>query len=259
MLEAFPVEARIDALIAHFDDLNRAHEAVQKAKTQIDQLTPLMADCARHAELLGQREQLLGCREALRPWFAQLKGDLLEKRLELLQAELGRLAGRRERLQQDKRGQVLRRDEITQVIAANGGHRIEQVKAEIVRQQQVREARSRRAQQYDALAAKLLLPGAADEGLFGANLRALEQGQALCMAQRDAFQNRLTESGVTLRELEHHHGELTTELDSLRRRRSNIPSQMLAVRDTLCVALGIDTDNVSFIGELIQVREEERA
>ena len=259
MLEAFPVEARIDALIAHFDDLNRAHEAVQKAKTQIDQLTPLMADCARHAELFGQREQLLGCREALRPWFAQLKGDLLKKRLELLQAELGKLAGRRDRLQQDKRGQVLRRDEITQAIAANGGHRIEQIKAEIARQQQVREARSRRAQQYDALAAKLLLPGALNEGLFGANRRALEQGQALCVAQRDTFQNRLTESGVTLRELGRHHGELTTELDSLRKRRSNIPSQMLAVRATLCAALGIDADDVSFIGELIQVREEERA
>ena len=35
MLEAFPVEARIGALIAHFDDLNRAHEAVLKAKAQI--------------------------------------------------------------------------------------------------------------------------------------------------------------------------------------------------------------------------------
>ena len=53
MLEAFPVEARIGALIAHFDDLNRAHQAVLKARTQIGQLTPLTADWARNAGLLG--------------------------------------------------------------------------------------------------------------------------------------------------------------------------------------------------------------
>ena len=35
MLEAFPVEPRIAALIGHFDDLNRAHDAVLKAKDQI--------------------------------------------------------------------------------------------------------------------------------------------------------------------------------------------------------------------------------
>ena len=36
MLEAFPVESRIEALIHHFDDLNRAHGAVLKAKDQIE-------------------------------------------------------------------------------------------------------------------------------------------------------------------------------------------------------------------------------
>lgn len=41
MLEPFDVAPRITALIAHFDDLNRAHEAVLKAKRQVDLLTPL--------------------------------------------------------------------------------------------------------------------------------------------------------------------------------------------------------------------------
>ncbi len=46
MLEAFPVEPRIAALIGHFDDLDRAHEAVLKAKDQIARLTPL-AGCGK--------------------------------------------------------------------------------------------------------------------------------------------------------------------------------------------------------------------
>ena len=259
MLEAFPVEARIAALIAHFDDLNRAHEAVLKAKLQIDQLTPLSADCDRHQLLQHQVEQLRGCRDMLRPWFAHLKGELLEKRVDLLQAELDNLANRLARLQEERRGQAQRRDEMTHAIAANGGNRIEQIKADIARLQDVKDERARRAGQYDALAAAVGLPGAAEASLFAANRRAIEAGQAGCVAQRDDFQNRLTEAGVSLRELGRQYSELTAELDSLRRRRSNIPSQMLDLRDTLCAALRIAPDSLPFIGELIQVREDERA
>ena len=50
MLEPFDVSPRVDALITHFDDLNRAHEAVQKAKRQVELLTPLVDDCDRHGE-----------------------------------------------------------------------------------------------------------------------------------------------------------------------------------------------------------------
>jgi uncharacterized protein YPO0396 len=259
MLEAFPVEARIAALIAHFDDLNRAHEAVLKAKQQIDQLTPLSADCDRHQLLQRQVEQLRGCREMLRPWFAHLKAELLRKRVGLLQSEFDTLASRLARLLQVRRGQAQRRDEITHAIAANGGNRIEQIKADIARLQSVKDERFRRAGQYDALAAAVGLPGAAEAGLFAANSRAIEAGQAGCIAQRDDFQNRLTEAGVSLRELGRQYSDLTAELESLRRRRSNIPSQMLDVRDTLCAALRLAPDSLPFIGELIQVREDERA
>jgi uncharacterized protein YPO0396 len=65
MLEPSDVESRIQALIAHFDDLNRAHEAVLKAKAQIEQLTPLVTDCSRHSELIQEIESLRACREAL--------------------------------------------------------------------------------------------------------------------------------------------------------------------------------------------------
>jgi uncharacterized protein YPO0396 len=259
MLEAFPVEARIAALIAHFDDLNRAHEAVLKAKLQIDQLTPLTADCDRHQQLQQQVEQLRGCREALRPWFAHLKGELLEKRIDLLQADLDKLANRLARLREEKRSQALRRDDLTQAIAANGGNRIEQIKADIARLQTVKDERARRAAQYDALAVAVGLPGAADAGLFAANRRAIEEGKESCVARRDDFQNRLTEAGVNVRELGRQHSEITTELESLRRRRSNITREMLDVRETLCAALRIAPDSLPFIGELIQVREDQHA
>ncbi|MDT1858073.1 hypothetical protein FPK33_26480, partial [Acinetobacter baumannii] len=77
---------------------------------------------------------------------------------------------------------------------------------------------------------------------FDANRGAITAGQADCIAQRDERSNRLTEAGVTVRELRKLHGELTDELESLRKRRSNIPRQMLTLREALCDALSIAPD-----------------
>ncbi|HMR71586.1 MAG TPA: ATP-binding protein, partial [Rubrivivax sp.] len=84
MLEPFDVGSRIDALIHHFDDLDRAHQAVLKAKRQVELLAPLVADGERHAAILAETQRLRDDRDVLRPFFARLKGDLLDKRLALL-------------------------------------------------------------------------------------------------------------------------------------------------------------------------------
>jgi uncharacterized protein YPO0396 len=70
MLEPFDVAPRIEALIGHFEDLNRAHEAVLKAKRQVEMLEPLVADCERYRNWRKRRRNLRACRDALRPWFA---------------------------------------------------------------------------------------------------------------------------------------------------------------------------------------------
>jgi uncharacterized protein YPO0396 len=259
MLEPFPVQARIDMLITHFDDLNRAHEAVLKARAQIERLQPLNADCDRHAALVTQMDELRTCREALRPWFALLKTELLDKRIANLAADEERTATRLAQLEQERREHARTRDELTAAISANGGNRIEQINGEIARVDAARSEKNTRAQQYELIASALGLPAPHDAGAFDANRGAIAAGQAECVAQRDERSNRLTEAGVTVRELRKLHGELTDELESLRKRRSNIPRQMLTLREALCDALTIAPDALPFIGELIQVREDERA
>lgn len=259
MLEPFPVQPRIDALIAHFDDLNRAHESVLKARAQIDHLLPLTENCERHTALVREAMQLRGCRDTLRPWFAGLKGELLDKRIAHLEADEERAAARLAQLEQQRRSHAQGRDALTVAIAANGGNRIEQIRNEIAGLDAMRQEKSGRAAQYDFIANALSLPGAADAGAFDANRRAIEQGQLACVAERDECSNRLTEAGVTIRELRGLHGELTGELESLRQRRSNIPRQMLMVRAALCEAISVAPEALPFIGELIQVREEDAA
>lgn len=258
MLEAFDVEARIGALVGHFDDLSRAHLAVVEAKAQIAALQPLIADCDRHTEIGKEVTELRGCREALRPYFAQLKVDLLDRRLANLEGELARLAERiaaAEEIRDRQRGD---RDDLKRAIAENGGDRLERIDAEVRGLRQEKEARTKRAEHYDRLASALGLPLPQDGDRFAANLGAAREDQEVTRAQRTDVQNAATEATFHFRQLRTEHNQLGEELASLRQRRSNIPARILAVRASLCRALNLDENDIPFAGELIQVRPEHR-
>jgi uncharacterized protein YPO0396 len=258
MLEAFPVEPRIAALIGHFDNLTRAHEAVLKAKDQIARLTPLIADCDTHAAVTVEAEGLRLCREALRPWFAEQKSALLDKRLANIAAELARLASRIDAFVEQRNRQRTERDNIRQAIAEAGGDRIERLKQEIAARETEKRERIRRAGQYDLLATEAGLPAAADADGFLANKRTLETELAAAENQQAEAQNALTENTVAFRGLKAQYDELNAELESLRQRRSNIPRRLLDLREILCRAIGLPPEALPFTGELIRVRPEER-
>ena len=258
MLEPFPVEDRIRQLIAHFDDLDRAHRAVQKARAQIEALDPLVADAARHAEVTAGIDELRSCREALRPWFAQLKSALLIERIERLDADIERLAVRLENGAAKRRSLEAERDEVRQAIRENGGDRLERLKNEIERLAQVRTERQERADAYNRLAQGVGLAGAAGEAQFADNRRELERLMAELGTGEADIQNRMTEAHVKLRGLEDRRQEHEVELASLRKRRSNIPAAMLDLRERVCGDLGVEPEELPFAGELLQVREEER-
>ena len=258
MLEPFEVAPRIQALIGHFDDLNRAHQAVLKAQQQVELLTPLVADCKRHGDLVAEVDQLRHCRDSLRAYFAGLKLDLLDKRLGILDEEWSRADAqvRRHDLAREDQGRQV--DELKQAISDNGGDRLERLAAEIRKKENVRDARQAKAGRYGELTAVIGEPAARDEATFDAQ-RAQFKGWREDLREREAdLQNTLTEHGVSLRQGKQEHEQLSAEIDSLKRRRSNIDDQQIQIRAALCAALGLDVEAMPFAGELIQVREDER-
>ncbi|ABI57636.1 ATP-binding protein [Alkalilimnicola ehrlichii MLHE-1] len=258
MLEAFPVEERIEALIRHFDDLNRAHEAVLKAKSQVAQLIPLVRDADEHDQRATRARELRDCRQALRPWFASLKAELLDRRLDNLGQEHERLQQRIEGLSTRLTEQRARRDELKQAIAENGGDRLERIKAELERKRREKAERSEKAERYRRLAHRLELPDATSDEVFHANREALTVAREATETARSELQNRITEASVELHQLKGRHEDLDAELASLRGRRSNIPAEILAIRTALCRALEVPAEDLPFAGELLQVRDDER-
>ncbi|MGT2434076.1 ATP-binding protein (plasmid) [Cupriavidus basilensis] len=148
MLEPFEVAPRIDSLLGHFDDLNRAHEAVLKAKRQRGMLAPLVADGERYTELLAQSESLRACREALRSYFATHKLGLLDKRITGLREDWERQDTQVKRLEDRRNTQGTEEGELRRNIADNGGDRIDWLANEIRRQEAERQRRQEKAGHY---------------------------------------------------------------------------------------------------------------
>ncbi|MFE8035222.1 ATP-binding protein, partial [Thiohalocapsa marina] len=258
MLEPFDIGPRIQALISHFEDLSRAHEAVLKAKRQVEMLTPLVADWERHGRLTQETDALKACRDGLRSHFAGLRLVLIDERLARLGEDWTRLDTRIQRLQTRRDDARLQVDELKRAVAENGGDRLERLAAEIRQKEALREARKTKAQRYADLVASLDETPAADESAFLAQRGRLQTQREALHAREADLQNALTELGVSLRQGRQEQDALQAEIDSLKRRRSNIDDRQIQIRAALCAALGMDEDAMPFAGELLQVRDEER-
>ncbi|WP_449257947.1 ATP-binding protein [Chlorobium limicola] len=258
MLEPFDVEPRIAALIQHFENLNRAHESVLKARRQIEMLSPLVADCNRHHEIAATADTLRLCRESLRPWFATLKLDLLDKRLASLDDELSRHSMAVERLQEQRRLKQERERELRLTIAENGGDRIENIGAEIRQKQSELERCRQKAVRYEELVRQLGERPASNVDEFLDQRSTHGTMREECADGEARVQNDLNEAGVLFTQGRQEHERLTAEIRGLKARRSNIDEKQVAIRRSLCHALDIAEDEMPFAGELLQVLEEER-
>ena len=258
MLEPFDVGSRIEALIRHFDDLDRAHQAVLKAKRQVELLAPLIEDGHRHAALVTEIQGWRDGRDALRPYFARLKGDLLDRRLALLAEEAARLDAQIERLDAQRDADRAEVAKLERALRENGGDRLQQLAADIRRLEQEKAQRQQKADRHTALLGRIDEAPPSDEAAFLAQRQTIAT-RAESLRQRIAdLDNNEREEDFAFRKGREEHAAMSEEIDSLQRRKSNIDAAQVRIRDDLCMALSIDSDELPFAGELIQVRGDER-
>ena len=257
MLEPFDASVWTARLVAHFEDLTKAHEAVLRAQAQLGVLTPLIADCERY-DALGEEVDSLGrqlaavrfyCADGAaalyRIQISELRRTIAQHEKELEQAEdlLRHLLDRQLRLEMERAG--------------HGGDRLSELDRLITADGRIRDERQRRSNRYHQLLADAGLAPVQTAEQFTERLRELDLAVTTINEHTAELQNQLTEVGVESAKLTDEGKELNDELLSLRSRVSNIPKRSLDLRDRLCGELGLTGSALPFVGELIQVRPED--
>lgn len=259
MLEDPDVEPRITNLCRLFDNLNAAHEAVIKAEGQIARLTPLVQNCRSHELLIASVAESERLREALAAWIAQHKHGLLEEMITRLNLEILRMEDEARQQQTAIDHYHEQQSELKQAIADNGGRRIEEIAGLVSQLEKDRDRRKNAYDEYAEACQRLELPRAKSLDTFHDNRRKavelkhdIELDKVNQTVERDNIK-------VSIHTVDTKCNELIAEIDSLKKRKSNIDSRMLLMRETLCEALNIPESELPFAGELIQVRKEESA
>ena len=258
MLEPFEVANRIEALIRHFDDLDRAHQSVLKAKRQVALLTPLVDDGHRHRELVAVIQRWRDGRDALRPYFAQLKSALLELRLAALAKDATRLEHQIEALDARRESDRVEIGNLERALRDNGGDRLEALAADIRRLELEKTQRQGKAKRFVELLGRIEETMPADDGGFLTQQQSIAQRAEGLREGIVDLKNREREEEFAFRTEREEHEALTAEIESLQRRKSNIDAAQIRIRELICSALGIGEHEMPFAGELIQVRDDER-
>ncbi len=256
MLEPFDSAEWVDKLIAHFENLTRSHEAVVKARAQLAELGPLLADSDSYDALGLQMAALADQRASLRFYLAGRKAELLTRQAEGFEAD--RVAQEHMLEQADRGVAELRARQVRLNVerAGHGGDRLAEIETQI---------RSERALAADRQQVQQRFAGQ----LTGAGLRAVQSAEQFQQRQGEVAagldsaaeeaadcQNRLSEVDVELARIRAESAELSAELTSLQQRRTSIPREYLGLRARLCEALSLTEADLPFAGELIAVRPE---
>jgi uncharacterized protein YPO0396 len=257
MLEPFDAAKATASIVAHFEDLTKAHEAVQRAQAQLAALTPLLKDCDAYDTVNSEISALNAQREALKYYFADAKAALLDGLLENLSSERTGLTVQRDDLAEQLKGLRERETQLRVDRAGHGGSRLAEIERQIDDGEKIRAARMARAQRFGNLLDDAGLDPAQTAKQFAARRGEITAAHKRARQAADDCQKRLKELAGDERPLREQAEKVNAELRSLRERKSNIPKRNLDIRRLLCRELKLTESALPFVGELIAVLEHE--
>lgn len=256
MLERWPVEEAIEEQCRNFEDLDRLHEMVVKARQQIAILRPLSDACEQYDGLRIDASNLRDCRNLLSPFFSLRKVGLFQSKLSTLETKLAKIEERLEKSNAEKDALSLEQDTLRERIHEKGGSRLQTVGQRIEAESRERDSRSGRADRYRNFAALLGLAYPDSPESFVENKEELTRIEREAKEQKESQRKRSVDLEVGFRKHLDEAASLEREIVSLRSRKTNIPSENLSIRSALANALGVPVESLPFAGELLQVKAE---
>ncbi len=258
MLDPTDVHEKIRELLEHYDNLTTAYDALRNAEYQYKLLAPLEEEAGQYAKCETEIAELDTWVSMVPAYFAGVRMQLIQAAMTETQAELARAHEQYEQTT-DQLG-ALREQDKRLTLALNqeqSGPQLQALEQQMtyVRQEQAR--KRRQAEQYDTLAQSQDLQAYGNESGFYANRRQVEQLQPMLRTQREQVEARLSTLQLEREQLVLQRRTLQQEIDSMARWKNQIPGQQLTLRSRLLEPLGMEEEDIPFVGELLRVLESE--
>jgi len=259
MLEKVDVMGRIEDLKLNYRNLTASHEAIIKARKQLEQLGPIECEIIRYKKFTRQIrwfEDIINCSSH---FFAGEKALLLEKSINENEVRTAQLKEEFKGIEEELQTLNVQLHELEDAYRNDSvGRRIEEIKRQIEQYEERLDDRKRQYDKYRELAVKLNLPLDPDSEAFYNTLHKLKGMDLECKEKIESLNLEKDNKTILLHDLRKKLDENGKDLESLRGRINLVPRKSIEIRDQICNDLQIEESEVPYVCELIKVKASER-
>ena len=257
MLEKEDIQGEIDELLKHYANLNSAYEAVIKAKSQIEKLTPIHEKGQKYLKNMDDIGTLSRAINSNEIWFARKYKNIFEQQIFDKKQEKERI-NYQIRLEDENQSKIKSEIKIIENnINQNGGNELAILESEIKSREKEWREKNSRLSRYDEHANCLGLKSGIKLEDYDFNKQKLPQIKQELENKNNKLHEKLVAVGLEIEKYKERESESQAEIDSLILRTSNIPSNLVELRENLCADIKIDTSEIAFAGELLEVKQSE--
>jgi len=257
MLEKEDIQGEIDELLKHYANLNSAYEAVIKAKSQIEKLTPIHEKGQKYLKNMDDIGTLSRAINSNEIWFARKYKNIFEQQIFDKKQEKERI-NYQIRLEDENQSKIKSEIKIIENnINQNGGNELAILESEIKSREKEWREKNSKLSRYDEHANCLGLKSGIKLEDYDFNKQKLPQIKQELENKNNKLHEKLVAVGLEIEKYREQESESQAEIDSLILRTSNIPSNLVELRENLCADIKIDTSEIAFAGELLEVKQSE--
>ncbi|MFZ2899623.1 MAG: SbcC/MukB-like Walker B domain-containing protein [Saprospiraceae bacterium] len=259
MLDEHNMEETFDQLKKEYADIADTQQTLEKVTCQEQMLMPLLDINTQRLRYHSEVLQWETLRKNIVPWFARQHVGLLETAIAENERHLEK--NQQDLAQTENELAALRKQETNINISIGNnkeGQRLQQLQDEKKRREAEFVKRRSEAERYAKIARTLDLKEEPDFTTFFDQQQYLKKLADQILDQKQAKTKHRDDIVSQKSQKEKAAEELKQELDSLRKRRNNLPDELIRFRARLSEGTGIPENELPFVGELVQVREQEQ-
>lgn len=252
------MENNIQHLLTRFHDLKSIHDAIVRDREKMDILAPLIDASAKVDEciLKGQQYDLMA--EGTESYLAREEKKLLDEELEKCHRLENDINRRLTSLEEDSIHISNDMDNKKKEMWENGGARLDSAKRDLAAYEKDLRLVTRNASAFRLLAEKigLSLPESLDE--FMDIRKQAEKLSEKLKNDYDRLDEKKFEADSRERDIVEKIGQDRSELESLKKRDSNIPERFIEIRHQLAMDLVVPESDMPFAGEIMEVKPSQQ-
>ncbi|CAA6677380.1 MULTISPECIES: ATP-binding protein [unclassified Lentimonas] len=259
MLDDGGAPQQLEGLRASFEDLRRTYERIEREKRRLDQLNAIHS---LHNTVLVQEDQIdhwQGCIDAAPLFFAESELVLRQAEAEVIDLEVTKAKAEEvSEIQKADKEEERIQDLKSSIESSSAGRRLQEIEKDLVRLKSDVESKKPRQERFikkvEAWQAGLVCQS---EDNFLQVMADAQKDKERLKVESKQLEVTLKKKDTEYEQLSEQQALINTEVRSLQEREGNIGDKLIRIRGRIADALGVSPKELPFVGELVQVKDDE--